>query len=55
MNGRAYKQYILFKPKMNGRACKQYIFRSYDTSTVNAMRFEENPFTCQSENENEKA
>ena len=27
--------------KMHGRTCKQYIFRSYNTSTFNAMRFDE--------------
>ena len=32
---------------MDGHACKRYIFRSYNTSTLNAVRFDENPFTCQ--------
>ena len=36
---------------MHGRASKQYIFRSYNTSTVNVVRFDENPFTCQCEKE----
>ena len=36
---------------MHGRACKQYIFRSYNTSTFNAMRFDENRLTRQCENE----
>ena len=34
---------------MHGGTCKQYIFRSSDTSTFNAMRFDENPFTHQCE------
>ena len=34
---------------------KQHIFRSYNTSTVSAMYFDENPFTCQCEKEKEKA
>ena len=33
--------------KMHGCACKQCIFWSYNTSTFNAMRFDENLFTCQ--------
>ena len=37
--------------KMHGRACKQYIFRSYNTYTFNAMRFDENPLTGQCEKE----
>jgi len=40
---------------MHRRAYKQYIFRSYNTSTFNAMRFDENPFTFQHEKENQKA
>ena len=32
---------------MHGHAYKQYIFRSYNTSTFGAMRFDENPFKCQ--------
>ena len=39
---------------MDGRACKEYIFQSYNTSTFSAMRFDENPFTCQCEKENKK-
>jgi len=35
--------------KMQRRACKQYIFRSYDASNFNAVRLDENPFTCQCE------
>ena len=31
--------------KMHARAFKQYIFLSYNTSTFNAMRFDENPLT----------
>ena len=34
---------------------KQYIFQSYSISTFNAMRFDENPFTCLCEKENKKA
>ena len=40
---------------MHGHACKQYIFWSYDTSTFNAIRFDENPVTCQHEKEDKKA
>ena len=40
---------------MHGPACTQYIFQSYYTSSFNAMRFDGAPFTCQCENENEKA
>ena len=40
---------------MHGRAYKQYIFRSYDTSTFNAMRFDENSFKCQCEKEDKEA
>ena len=36
---------------MDGRACKQYIFRSCNTSTLNALNFDKNPFTCQCETE----
>ena len=41
--------------KLQRRAYKQYIFRSYDTSTFNAMCFDENPFTCQCEKGDRKA
>ena len=41
--------------KMQGRTCKQYIVQSYDTSTFNAMHFDENPFTYQCEKEDKKA
>ena len=41
--------------KMHGGTCKQYMFRSYNPSNFNAMRFDKNPFTCQSEKENRKA
>ena len=41
--------------KMHVRACKQYISRSYNTSTFNAMHFDESPFTCQCEKENKMA
>ena len=39
---------------MRGSACKQYIFRSYNIC-INAMRFDENPFTFQCEKEDKKA
>ena len=41
--------------KVHGRACKQHVFWLYITSTFNAIRFDENPFTCQCEKENKKA
>ena len=42
--------------KTHGRAaCKEYIFRSYNTSTLNAKHFDENPFTCQCEKEDRNA
>ena len=40
---------------MDERAWNQYIFRSYNTSTFNAMRFYKNPVTCQYEKEDKKA
>ena len=40
---------------MQERAGKQYIFQSYNTSTFNALRFDENPFTCQCEKGDKKA
>ena len=40
--------------KIQGRACRQYIFRSYNTSTFNAMRFDESLFTCQFEKRKRK-
>ena len=41
---------------MQGRACKQCISDpSYNTSTFNAVRFDENPFTCLCNKEDEKA
>ena len=45
MLGRAFRCYIF----------RSYIFRSYSTSTVNAMRFDDNPFTCRCNKEGEKA
>ena len=39
---------------MHGGACKQSIFRSCNTSTFNAMCFDENPFTCQCEKEKKR-
>ena len=41
--------------KMHGRTCKQYIFQSCNTSTFNAMKSDENPFTCQCKKEDKKA
>ena len=43
------------KRKMHRRAYKQCIFRSYNTSTFNAVRFDESSFTCQCEKEDKKA
>ena len=40
---------------MLGRACKLYIFRSYNISAFNAMRFDENPFTSQCKKKTKKA
>ena len=40
--------------KMHARIYKQYVLRSYRTSTFNAMRFDENPFTCLCEKADEK-
>ena len=40
---------------MYGRAYKQCIFQSYNTSTFNAVPFDENPFTRHSEKEDKKA
>ena len=40
---------------MHGRACKQCIYRSYNTSTFNAMRLDKTPLTCQCETEDKKA
>ena len=40
---------------MHGRACKHYILQSYNTSTFNAMRLDENPFTRQCKKEDKKA
>ena len=40
---------------MHGRACKQYTFRSYNASTFNAMRFDDNPLTRQCQKDNKKA
>jgi len=39
---------------MDGCACKQYIFRSYNTSTFNAVSLDENPLTSECEKENKK-
>ena len=41
--------------KMHGRACKQYISRFYNPSTFSAIRYDESPFTCHCEKENQKA
>ena len=40
---------------MHGRASKQDIFRSCDTSTFNATRLDERPFTCRCEKSHKKA
>ena len=40
---------------MDGCTCKQYIFQSYNASTLNALNFDKNPFTCQCETEDKKA
>ena len=40
---------------MHGCACKEYIFRSYNTSTFHATRFDEDPFTWQCGKEDKKA
>ena len=40
--------------KMYGRTSKQYIFRSCNTSTFNAMCFDENSFPCQSKKKERK-
>ena len=40
--------------KVHGHPSKQSIFRLYITSTFGAMRFDENPFTCQCENKKAK-
>ena len=41
--------------KMHGRAREQCIFRLYNTSTFNAIRSDEKPFTCRSGKEDHKA
>ena len=40
--------------KLHGHSCRQSISRSFNTSTFNAKRFYENPFTCRCEKENKK-
>ena len=40
--------------KVYGNAYKHYIFRTHNTSTFNAMRFDENPFKCQCEREDKR-
>ena len=40
--------------KVDGHPRKQSVFWLYVTSTLNAMRFDENPFTCRCEKEKEK-
>ena len=40
---------------MHGRACKHGIFSGPVTSVFNAVRFDENPFTCKYEKEDKKA
>ena len=41
--------------KVHTHACKQYIFWSFDTSTFNAMRFDENPSRDSAKTEDKKA
>ena len=41
--------------KMDGPAYKQYILKSYNTSTFNAVRSDEQLFSCQCENEDKMA
>ena len=38
--------------KMHRHTCKQHVFRSYNISTFNAMRFDENPVTWECEKDN---
>ena len=51
-----YSQYIAVSTvsTLHGGACSQYIFRSGNLSTFNAMRLDENPFTCQCEKEKKR-
>ena len=39
---------------MHKHVCKQYIFRFCNTSTFNAIRFDENPLTCQCKKRKQK-
>ena len=39
---------------MHKHVCKQYIFRLCNTSTFNAIRFDENPLTCQCKKRKQK-
>ena len=39
---------------MHGRVCKQRIFRSYSTSTFNAIHFYDKPFACQCKKKKKK-
>ena len=39
---------------MHGRACAQTMFQSCNTATFNAIRFDENAFTCQCEKKRKK-
>ena len=39
---------------MNGRACRRYIFRSYNTSTLNATHFDEKPFDASAKQETKR-
>ena len=41
--------------KMHGRAYGEYIFWSHNTSTFNAVLFDNNPFTCHCRQEDKKA
>ena len=44
-----------FRAEGHGKSLQMYIFRSYNTSTLNALRFDENSFQCQCEKEDKKA
>ena len=39
---------------MHGSATEQYIFWSYNASTFSAVRFDENPLTCQCKKKEDK-
>ena len=43
-----------FSGLTDARTCKQSIFRCYSTSTLNAVRLGENPFTCRCKKQKQK-